>query len=238
MPRSKPESSSPAAPKKQGRIAQLRSVFRMTRKADPSVVWWMLFTILVTLLVGFGLGTWLGHPIYLTILSIPVGFLVAMIVLARKAEKAAFTQIAGQPGSAGAALGNLRRGWNVEKEPVAIDPRTQDMVFRAVGRPGVVLVTEGPLPRATRLAEKERKRIARVLGQGVPITIVHAGQGENQVPLPKIATRLARLRPTLTKTEVSEVARRLRALGGVKPPIPKGVDPLRLRPDRKATRGR
>ncbi|MDQ1295522.1 MAG: hypothetical protein QG608_3407, partial [Actinomycetota bacterium] len=69
-------------------------------------------------------------------------------------------------------------------------------------------------------------------------TIVHAGQGENQVPLPKIATRLARLRPTLTKTEVSEVARRLRALGGLKPPIPHGVDPLRLRPDRKATRGR
>jgi len=238
MARSKPDSSSASAPKKQGRLAQLRAVFRMTRKADPAVVWWMLLTILATLLIGFGLGTLFEHPVYLTILSVPVAFLVAMVVLARRAEKAAFAQIEGQPGSAGAALGNLRRGWNVEKEPVAIDPRTQDLVFRAVGRPGVVLVTEGPLPRVTRLAEKERKRIARVLGQDIPVTVVHAGPGEGQVPLSKIATRLARLRPALSKSEVSEVARRLRALGGTRPPIPKGVDPMRLRPDRRAPRGR
>ena len=29
--------------------------------------------------------------------------------------------------------------------------RTKDMVFRAVGRPGVVLLTEGPLPRVKKL---------------------------------------------------------------------------------------
>ena len=47
-----------------------------------------------------------------------------------------------------------------------------------------------------------------------------------------------RMKPNITKDEVSEVAKRLRALGGVRPPIPKGIDPTRARPDRRATRGR
>jgi hypothetical protein len=232
------DTSASKAPKKQGRIAQLRAVFTMTRKADPSVVWWMLLALVGTLAVGFLLGRALGHPIYVTVLSLPLAFMLALLIMARRAERAAYAQIAGRPGATGAALGNLRRGWNVEQEPVAVDPRTQDLVFRAVGRPGVVLVTEGPLPRVNRLAEQERKRITRVLGPNVPVTVIHAGDGEGQVPLPKLARRLMKQRPALTKGEVSEVARRLRALGGARLPIPKGVDPTRARPDRKATRGR
>ena len=46
------------------------------------------------------------------------------------------------------------------------------------------------------------------------------------------------MRPAITKAEVSEVAKRLRALGAARLPIPKGVDPMRARPDRKAVKGR
>ena len=49
---------------------------------------------------------------------------------------------------------------------------------------------------------------------------------------------LFRSRPKLTKQEVAEVNKRLTALGGVKLPVPKGVDPMRARPDRKGMRGR
>lgn len=238
MARAKSTDTSASKPKKQGRIAQLRAVFRMTRKADPAVVWWMLLVFAGTMLVGLLLGLALGHPIYVSVLTLPIAVMLALLILARRAERAAYAQIAGQPGASGAALSNMRRGWNVEQEPVAVDPRTQDLVFRAVGRPGVVLVTEGPLPRVKRLAEQERKRIARVLGPNVPVTIVHAGDEEGQVPLPKLGRTIMKKRPTLTKGEVSEVARRLRALGGARLPIPKGVDPTRARPDRKATRGR
>jgi hypothetical protein len=84
----------------------------------------------------------------------------------------------------------------------------------------------------------ERKRITRVLGPNVPILVIHVGDGEGQVPLRRLNSTLMRSRPALTKTEVSQVIGRLRALGGVRPPIPKGIDPTRVRPDRRGVRGR
>lgn len=232
------KSGADAPPKKQGRFRQLWAVFKITRQHDPAVIWWMLLSLLGTIVVAFAIGLLIGHPVYVTILGVMTGVTVAMVVMARRAERAAFAQLSGQPGAAGAALKNLRRGWQVEEQPAAVDPRTQDLVFRAVGRPGVVLVTEGPLPRIRRLADQERKRINRVLGGDVPVVVVHAGDGEGQVTLRKLAGTLMRMRATLSKSEVSEVSKRLRALGGARPPIPKGIDPLRIRPDRRATRGR
>jgi hypothetical protein len=234
----KPSDSTPKAPAKQGRVAQLWAVFKMTRQADPAVVWWMLLTFVGTLLGSFLIGLLSGHPIFVMVLGIPLGVTLALIVMARRAEKAAYARFAGQPGASAMALQNLRRGWVVEENPVAVDPRTQDVVFRAVGRPGVVLVAEGPSQRAGKLADVERKRITRVLGGNVPVIVILSGDGDGQMPLRKISGHLTRLKPAITKDEVSEVAKRLRALGGLRPPIPKGVDPNRARPDRRATRGR
>jgi Domain of unknown function (DUF4191) len=225
-------------PAKQGRLKQVWAVFTMTRQADPAVVWWMLLAFAGTLVVGVGVGLALGHPYYLGVLALPLGVLLALVIMARRAERAAYARFQGQPGASAMALQNLRRGWSVEQEPVAVDPRTRDVVFRVVGRPGVVLIAEGPAARATKLADAERKRVNRVLGPNVPVTILLCGEGEGQIPLRKLSTHLMRQKQALTKTEVSEVARRLRALGGVRPPIPKGVDPTRARPDRRATRGR
>jgi hypothetical protein len=46
------------------------------------------------------------------------------------------------------------------------------------------------------------------------------------------------MKPVLTKEEVSAVNKRLKSLGGLRPPIPAGMDPQRARVDRKAMRGR
>ena len=236
MARSK--SGTESTPEKQGRLAQLRAVFLMTRRQDPAVVWWMLLALAAAMAVGFLIGVLAGQWIYVTVLGFFVGIMLATVVLARRAERAAFAQLAGQPGASLAALQNVKRGWNIEEQPVAVDPRTQDLVFRAVGRPGVLLVTEGPVPRVNRLAEQERKRINRVLGAEVPVIIINTGDGEGLVALRKLRGVVLKKRPKLTKTEVIEISRRLRALGAVKPPIPKGIDPTRMRPDRRASRGR
>jgi Domain of unknown function (DUF4191) len=220
-----------------GRLAQIRAVFQMTRKADPSVVWWMLGAAVGIVAVALVIGLLTGHPIYACFLALPLAALAAMFILARKAERAAYLQIEGQPGAAGAALRSLRRGWTVEEQPVAVDPRTQDSVFRVVGRAGVVLVGDGPPHRIGKLLEAEKRKVARVV-PSVPVHLLQAGDGEEQVPLRKLARRVMKLKPTLTKQEVAEVHKRLRALGGLRPPIPKGIDPLRARPDRKAQRGR
>jgi F0F1-type ATP synthase assembly protein I len=226
-----------ADPTKQGRIAQLRAVFAMTRKSDPAVVWYMLLAFIGAILLGLLIGVLTGHPIYVSVLGAISGVLLALIIMGRRAERAAYSQIADQKGAAGYAMKGLRRGWNVEEQPVAVDPRTQDLVFRAIGRPGIVLVTEGPVPRVNRLVELERKRLNRVLPE-VPVIIMNAGPGDGQVPLRKLSRTIMRKRPVLTKGEVSDVSKRLRALGPARLPIPKGVDPSRMRPDRRATKGR
>ncbi len=223
------------APK--GRVAQLRAVFTMTRKADPASVWWMLGALAGSTVAGYLIGLLFNHEIYVGILGFMFGLLAAVAILGRRAERAAFSQIGGQKGAVGYALKGLRRGWSAEEQPIAVDPRTQDLVFRAVGRPGVYLVTEGPIPRSNRLAETERKRMARLFPE-VPVTIVNAGDGDGQVPLRKLSRKLMKAKPVLSKAEVIEVSKRLRALGSARLPIPKGVDPTRMRPDRKATKGR
>jgi len=226
-----------ADPAKQGRLTQLREVFAMTRRSDPLVVWYMLGALLGSAALGFLIGLLLNHPIYVTFLGLISGVLLMLIVLGRRAERAAYLQIADQKGAAGYAMKGLRRGWSVEEQPIAVDPRTQDLVFRAIGRPGIVLVTEGPVPRVNRLVDLERKRLNRVLPE-VPVIIVNAGGDEGQIPLRKLSRTIMRKRPVLTKGEVGDVAKRLRALGPARLPIPKGVDPTRMRPDRRATKGR
>ena len=83
----------------------------------------------------------------------------------------------------------------------------------------------------------ERKRTARVIS-GAPITLIQVGDGEGQVTLRKLPREVQKLRGKLTKQEIAEVNKRLTALGGIKLPVPKGVDPMRARPDRKGMRGR
>lgn len=235
------EGGASAAPKKQGRIAQMRAVFRMTRTADPSVIWYMLLAFLVVLTLSLAIAIAIGggpYSIFLGLLmGLPLALMAAMFILARKAEKAAYAQLEGQPGAVGAALGSLRRGWMVEQNPVAADPRTQDLVFRAVGRPGVVLVAEGPTQRVRRLVDAEKRKVARVV-PNVPVHVLHAGSDDDQVPLNKLPRRVMKLKSTLTKQEAAQVSKRLRALGGIKPPMPKGIDPMRVRADRKSMRGR
>lgn len=224
------------AAKKPGRLKQIRDVFKMTRRHDPSVVWLMLLAFLGITAVGLLIGFLIDNWITMLIVALPLGLLAATYILSKRAEKAAFAQIEGQAGASGAALSTLRRGWITEDQPVAVDPRTHDAVFRAIGRPGVVLVTEGPPQRVKRLIDGERKRLSRIL-PNVPVHVIQAGDAEGQVPLSKVSRRIQKLKKQLTKQEVQAVNKRITALGN-RLPIPKGIDPFKARPDRKAARGR
>ncbi|MGW9551727.1 DUF4191 domain-containing protein [Citricoccus zhacaiensis] len=225
------------ATKKPGVFKQLREVFSMTRAHDPKVVLWMALAFVGALVVGLVVGLLLNNWITWLLIAIPFGLLAAVIIMNRMAERAAFARIDGRPGAAGAALSTLRRGWIVPEQPVAVSPKTQDAVFRAVGRPGVVLITEGPTTRVRPLVEKERKNMQRFL-PNVPIQVLATGHGADQVELHDLAKTLKRMKKTLTKQEVQAVDKRLNSLGSTKMPIPKGIDPYRARPDRKAMRGR
>ncbi len=216
--------------KKPSRLKQIGEVYKMTRRHDPMVPWVMLLAFLgvvaASLLVGFLLDNWITG----LIIGITLGVLAATLILSRRAERAAFAQIENQPGASGAALGTLKRGWIVEEQPVAVNPRTQDAVFRAIGRPGVVLVTEGPSARVKPLVDAERKRLSRIL-PNVSIHVIESGRGEGQVPISQVAKKMGKLKNELTKIEVSAVSKRISSLGS-RLPIPKGIDPFKARPNR------
>jgi hypothetical protein len=240
------EKQQSTAPKKQGRAGQIRQVFTAARQVDRLIGWWMLLAFVATLVVVVGVAALVGAWWYGLILGLPLAVLAATITMSRRAERAAYSRIEGQPGAAGAALGALRRGWFFDQQPVALDgargARPEDMagaafVFRAVGRPGIVLVGEGPQGRVSRLLEAERKKTARV-APGVPVHLLTVGDGEGQVPVRKLSGKVQRMKPVLTKQEVSVVNKRLKSLGGARPPVPAGMDPMRARVDRKAMRGR
>lgn len=235
--------------KKTGRIAEIRQAYRAIKSLDPKLGWWMLGAGLLTAAVIIGIGAlvgggWLWYSVFV---AIPAALLAATVVMNRRGNNAMYNALEGQVGAAGAALTGMgRRGWFAEQEPVALDgargTRPSDlagaaMVFRALGRPGIVLIGEGPSGRVRKLLKQEEKKVARV-APGVPIHLWVIGDGEDEVPVRKLSGKLTRMKPVLTKAEVSVVNKRLKSLGGLRPPLPKGIDPTKARMDRKAMRGR
>jgi hypothetical protein len=208
---------------KKGRFAQIKQTYRMAKKSDPYLGWITLGTVLAVLAVLVLVGVLLG-PVWLwPILGLPLALLAGALVFGRRAERAAYSQIEGQPGAAVAALGTLRRGWDTT--PVVATNRHQDVVHRAVGRPGVVLVGEGTsASRVANLLAQERRRHARVVGE-VPVHDVIVGTDENQVPLRRLAKHLMKLPRSLRPAEVTELRSRLRALGTQPMAMPKGPLP-------------
>ncbi len=208
----------------------------MTRRYDSNIVWFMVLGFMVPVAISTALALLLSPgnvpTIVLWIIAGVFGGILAMLILlGRRAEKAAYSQIEGQPGAVGAVLrSSLKRGWVGSEMPVAVNGKTQDAIYRAVGRGGVVLISEGPQSRTERMLDEERRKVARVLGK-IAVTLISVGPDEDAVPLHKLARRLTRIKPTLTKAEVLAVNNRLSSLG-TKLPIPKGVDPMKARPQR------
>jgi hypothetical protein len=225
------------ADKEPGRLKQMWQVLQMTRRYDSSIVWLLILSFVapigLSIIVGVLLsGTNVLGLILYVVAGVLAGLLIALIVLGRRAEKAAYGQIAGEPGAVGAVLkSGLRRSWVGSEMPVNVSPRTQDAVYRAVGRGGVVLIGEGPRSRTQPMLDKERASVHRIL-PNVPINFLYVGPDADSVPLHRIVAKLNRFKNVLTKAEVLAVSNRLSSLGKNGMPIPKGIDPMRVRAQR------
>lgn len=219
------------APPKAGKFAKLKQIgdaYRMTRKADRTIGLWLLGALLVPFAVFLAIGFLVDHPIVFGLLGFLTGLTLATVIFGRRAERAAFSQIEGQPGAAAASLKLLRRGWTVT-QTVAVT-KNSDLVHRVVGRPGVILVGEGAPSRIGNLLLQEKRRVARV-APDVPIHEITAGNGDGEVPLRKLTRRIMRMPKTLTPKQVTELNHRLKAIGAQQGPlpIPKGPMPRSAR---------
>jgi hypothetical protein len=222
--------------KEPGRLKQMWQVFQMTRRYDNRAVAYIVGGIVAPIIVGVLVAVFLsGGNVFTMVLwilaGVLAGVLVGLIILGRRAERAAYSQIEGQPGAVGAVLrSSLKRSWRGSEMPVAVNGKTQDAIYRATGRGGVVLISEGPKSRTHRMLDEERRKVTRVL-PNVPITTISVGPDADSVPLHRIPRRLAKIKATLTKAEVMAISNRLQSLENPMP-IPKGIDPQKVRAQR------
>lgn len=211
--------------------------FKIAKKSYPALPWILIGIFVGTLVIFIGAGILLDNWILWTISAVILAPMFTMVALTRFIESASYKQMEGIPGAASAVIGRIRRGWSFQEEPVRFNARHQDMVFRLIGKPGVVLVTEGPVSRVNKLVEEERRQ-ARRIAPNVPVHAVHVGTDENQVRLSRLMKTLKKLPKKLTNHEVGVVAKRYDSIKTNQLPVPKGIDPYKVRPDRRAARGR
>jgi Domain of unknown function (DUF4191) len=207
-----------------GRLKQIRLVAGVIRKSNPKAMPITVGSGLGVLAVMVVIGLLVGPLWLFIVLGVLLGLLVTLILFGRFSQSAQFAAIEGQPGAAAAVLQNMRGNWTVS--PAIAGNRNGDMVHRAVGRPGVILIGEGSPSRLASLLAAEKKRVARVAYE-VPITEFLIGNGEGQVPISKLQRKVMRLPRQLKPAAVSDVNHRLKALQPTmqapKGPIPKNI---------------
>ncbi|ALJ20454.1 DUF4191 family protein [Microbacterium sp. No. 7] len=232
-----PRSSSPE--KRPGFFRQIGSLFTFTREIYP----WLPWVLAGIVVLGVGLGLLVGFlvpPVAIwsvilwAISGLMFGVLGGMILLTRLATTAMYKKIDGVPGATGHVLSTgLGRAWVASDMPVGVNPKTQDAVYRVVGRGGVVVVGEGARGRLSRLINDERVKVQRV-ASGVHIEVLYVGHGEGEVPLPKLAKTIKKLPKQLDRATMAAVVKRIDSVSQslTSLPIPKGIDPTKVRAPR------
>jgi hypothetical protein len=230
-------------PEKMNRRQQIVATYRMGKQSDPRLGLWVLGAFVVGAAVGFALFWFLptaGGPLHLVIAivgAVLLGLLAAALVFGRRVQRSAYRQLEGRPGAAGQALGTLRRGWKTD--PMIAFNKQQDVVHRVVGPPGIVLVGEGNPNRLRGMLTNERRKHERVAAE-IPIHEVIAGNGEGQVPLPRLVKHVTKLGRNVKPAELTDVLNRLKALDASRSniPMPKGPVPTSMKGLRGQMRGK
>ncbi|WP_243225555.1 DUF4191 domain-containing protein [Microbacterium sp. CIAB417] len=225
--------------KRPGFFSQLKSLFRFTREVYSWLPWAQIAILVGGVLLGLIVG-YLIPPfqvwtlILWGITGLMVGVLGALILMTRLSTKAMYAKIDGMPGASGHVLStSLGRNWQASDTPVGINPKTQEAVYRAIGRGGIVVVGEGARGRLTRLVNEERTKAQRV-AHGVPVTVLYVGHGDDEVAIADLAKTIKKLPKAIDKATMAAVIRRIDSVSQsvTSLPIPKGIDPMKARAQR------
>ena len=216
--------------KKQGTISQIIQIFKYTQAEDKALPWLCGGVFVVPIIVFVVLGVIFKWHVFswilFMILAVMLGVLFATMMLTKRADKVGYAKIEGRPGAAVSVLGNISKaGFNFPQEPVWIDPKTKDAIWRGTGYNGMYVGTGA---NQTRL-----KDVRKTLLKFKSYQPTHH---KNKL----MAAIHPRTRFVLTKTELTVLNERLRTLqlkNGMS--VPKGVDPMHpQRVSRRAMRGR
>ncbi|MBT1172889.1 DUF4191 domain-containing protein [Bifidobacterium sp. MA2] len=254
-------------PKKQGTIKQIIQIFKYTYKDDKQLPWLCAGAILAPIVVAVIIGlivrwNWLNW-IFIIIAAIMLGLLFGTMVLTRRADAVGYKQLEGRPGAAIGVLSNMSKaGFTFPEQPVWVDPRTKDAIWRGTGYNGIYLLGEGDYGRVSRQMDRQEHAIKGVTaGSAIPVYRIIVGNNDprqtklrdlrkvvtkqkSYVPVEHKSKLMDKIHPRrrfmLTKEELATLNDRLRTLqlkSGYG--IPKGVDPNRMQKvSRRAMRGK
>ena len=221
--------------KEPGRIRQIIDVLVLVIKRDRLALLWLILGTLGPIAAGiaFAIMATGGEPISFVvsiIFGVLAGLLGFLIVLGQLTQRLMYSNLQGQPGAVSALIKNqLRRSWRGNDTPIRMN-KNQDIVYRVVGKPGVVIVSEGVRSRVAPLVEDARREVQRIV-PGVPVNLLHVGS--DGLNLKEFFPALYKIKGRVRPAEIVVVSNRLNSIA--KTPasmMPKGIDPTKMRAPR------
>lgn len=219
-----------ATEKKKGRIGELVDVLKLVLKRVPFSWLWLSLSFLLPLAGGIVFAVISADVISAVVWvigGILLGLLVFLIVLGQITQRLMYQNLEGQIGAVSALIKNqLRRSWRASEIPVRMN-KSSDTVYRLVGRPGVVIISEGVKTRVAPLVDEARREAARIV-PSVPIHTMHVGA--DGLKIGETFKSMYKLKSAIKMAEVRVVSNRLNSIA--KTPMsqmPKGIDPTKIR---------
>ncbi|MEE1324110.1 MAG: DUF4191 family protein [Bifidobacteriaceae bacterium] len=218
-----------------GTFKQLVQVYRFTARKDKALPWWMalVFVVPIIVLIIVCLLTKANTLIWILLMltAVLVGLTLATLVLTHTSDRVGYKQLEGQAGAPMAVLGGLGRvGFTFPQEPVWMNRKTRDTIWRGTGRPGIFLVGEGDKQRLSIEMNREEAAMRRLVpGSAIQIYRIFVGEGEGYTPLPKLRNAIVKRRARLTKSELKDLQMRLSTIQTKRAGIPHGVDPRSIK---------
>jgi hypothetical protein len=221
--------------KEPGRVRQIFDVLVIVIKRNRLAILWLILGTFGPIAGGivFAIVATGGEPISFVvsiIFGLLTGVLGFLIVLGQLTQRLMYSNLQGQVGAVSSLIKNqLRRSWRGNDMPIRMN-KNQDIVYRVVGKPGVVIVSEGVRSRIAPLVEDARKEVQRIV-PGVPVHLLHVGA--DGMTLKEFFPALYKLKGQVRKAEIMVVSNRLNSIA--KTPasmMPKGIDPTKMRAPR------
>ena len=161
--------------KKQSTIKQIIQIFKYTHAEDKALPWLCGGVFVAPIIVFVVLGIVFKWSVigWITsmILAVMLGLLFATMMLTNRADKVGYAKLEGRQGAAISVLGNINKaGFNFPQEPVWVDPKTKDAIWRGTGYNGIYLLGEGEYGRVKRAMDRQEQNIKGVTaGSDIPV---------------------------------------------------------------------
>jgi hypothetical protein len=219
-----------ATEKKKGRFGELVDVLKLVLKRVPLAWLWLGLSLIGPIAVSIVfavISTDIITAVIWVIGGLLVGLLALLLVLGQITQRLMYQNLEGQIGAVSALIKNqLRRSWRASEVPVRMN-KSSDTVYRLVGRPGVVIISEGVKTRVAPLVEDARREASRIV-PSIPVHTMHVGA--DGLKIGETFKSMYKLKAQLKMAEVRVVSNRLNSIA--KTPMsqmPKGIDPTKVR---------